>query len=73
MENKFLINLSVKYGLDDQKLSKVVDMCYQLDYHVIDDREFQRAANYICKMDLVDMPPEDLLNEMKRKGFGAAR
>jgi len=73
MENKFLINLSVKYGLDDQKLSKVVDMCYQLDYHVIDDREFQRAANYICKMNLVDMPPEDLLAEMKRKGFGVAR
>jgi len=70
MENKFLIDLSVKYGLDDQRLSKVVDMCYQLEYHDIKEREFQRAANYVCSMDLVEMPPEDLLAEMKRKGFG---
>ena len=70
MENKFLIDLSVKYGLDDQSLSKVVDMCYQLDYHVIDDREFQRAASYICSMNLLEMPVEDLIAEMKRKGFG---
>ena len=70
MENKFLIDLSIKYGLDDQSLSKVVDMCYQLDYNVIDDREFQRAATYICSMNLLKMPPEDLIEEMKRKGFG---
>lgn len=70
MENKFLIDLSVKFGLDDQDLSKVVDMCYQLGYHVIDDREFQRAATYICSMNLVELPAEDLLAEMKRKEFG---
>lgn len=70
MENKFLIDLSVKYGLDDQTLSKIVDMCYQLGYHVIDDREFQRAASYICSMNLQDMSAEQLLEEMKRKGFG---
>lgn len=69
MENKFLIDLSVKYGLDDQKLSKVVDMCYQLGYNSIDDREFQRAAGYMCSMNLLDMPAEDLITEMKRKGF----
>lgn len=72
MENKFLIDLSVKYGLDDQALSKVVDMCYQLGYDRIEDRDFQRAANYICSMDLIGMPPEDLIAEMKRKGFGEA-
>ncbi len=70
MENKFLIDLSVKYGVDDQHLSKVVDICYQLDYQDINDREFQRAANYICTMDLLHMPPEDLIAEMKIKGFG---
>jgi len=69
MENKFLIDLSVKYGLDDQKLSKVVDMCYQLGFYSIDEREFQRAANYMCSMKLLSMPAEDLLAEMKRKGL----
>ncbi|MFA4890741.1 MAG: hypothetical protein WC604_00050 [Candidatus Gracilibacteria bacterium] len=69
MENKFLIDLSVKYGLDDQQLSKVADMCYQLGCHSIDDREFQRAANFMCSMKLLGMPAEDLIAEMKRKGF----
>jgi len=70
MENEFLIDLSVKYGLDDQGVSKVVDMCYQLDYESIEDREFQRAANYICSMNLLALPPEEIIAEMKRKGFG---
>lgn len=70
MENKFLIDLSVKYGLDDQDISKVVDMCYQLDYESIEDREFQRAANYICSMNLLALPAEEIIAEMKRKGFG---
>ncbi|MBT3865442.1 hypothetical protein HOE67_03375 [Candidatus Peregrinibacteria bacterium] len=70
MENKFLIDLSVKYGLDDQQLSKVADMTYQLGHYEIKSREFQRAATYMCKMKLVDLPPEELLEEMKRKGFG---
>jgi len=70
MENTFLIDLSVKYGLDDQDLSKVVDMCYQLGYEILDDKEFQRAANYICAMNLVSMPAEEIISEMKRKGFG---
>jgi hypothetical protein len=70
MENTFLIDLSVKFGLDDDQLSKVIDMCYQLDYTDIDDREFQRAATFMCTMNLVGLPAEELIAEMKRKGFG---
>jgi len=70
MENRFLIDLSLKYGLDDQDLSKVVDMCYQLGYDDLNDKEFQRAANYMCSMNLVPMAAEELLAEMRRKGFG---
>jgi len=70
MENRFLIDLSVKYGLDDQDVSKVVDMCYQLDYESLEDEGFQRAASYICSMNLLAFPPEEIIAEMKRKGFG---
>ena len=70
MENKFLLDLSIKYGLGDEQISKVCDMIYQLGYENIEDREFQRAANYMCSMNLVDLPAEEVLMEMKRKGFG---
>jgi len=69
MENKVLIDLSVKYGLDDKKLAKVSDMCYQLGFDDLDSREFHRAATYICSMNLIDLPPEEIIEEMKRKGF----
>lgn len=70
MENKFLLDLSVKYGLGDEQVSKTVDMVYQLGYDNIEDKDFQRAANYMCSMNLLNLPPEELLEEMKRKGFG---
>ena len=69
MEHKFLIDLSVKHGLDDKSLSKAADICYQLGYYEVDGREFQRAATYMCKMKILDLPPEELIEEMKRKGF----
>ncbi|MFA7685497.1 MAG: hypothetical protein WCX95_01715 [Candidatus Gracilibacteria bacterium] len=70
MENRFLLDMSIKHGLSDKDVSKVVDMVYQLGYDNIDDREFQRAANYLCSVNLIDLPPEEVLTEMKRKGFG---
>lgn len=69
MENKFLIDISVKYGLADEQVSKIVDICYQLGYFELDSRELQRAANYICSMKMVDLPAEEIIEEMKRKGF----
>ena len=65
-----MLDLSIKYGLSDDDVSKVVDMIYQLGYDNIDDRDFQRASNYLCSMNLVNLPPEEILTEMKRKGFG---
>jgi len=70
MENKFLIDLTIKYGLDENTLGKVVDSVHQLGYDDINDGDFQRAANYICSMNLIEMPSEGLLEEMRRKGFG---
>ena len=69
MEHKFLIDLSIKYGLDTGQISKVVDMIYQLGVTDIDSRGFKRIANYICEMNLIEMPAEELIEELKRKGF----
>ncbi len=66
MEHKFLIDLSVKFGLSDERLSKVVDMVYQLGFDDLNDKGFQDAATMICKNDLVDLPPEEVLEEMKK-------
>ena len=70
MENKFLINLTIKYGLDEGTLVKVVDCVHELGYDDINSSDFQRAAIYICSMNLIEMPSESLIEEMRRKGFG---
>lgn len=72
MENKFLIDLSLKYGLSSAQVSKVVDMIYQCGITQVDSREAQRIANYICEMKLIDTPSEEVIEELKLKGFIAA-
>ena len=67
MENKFLIDLSIKYGIDSEEVSKVVNIVYQAGYGDMDSREFQRVANYICEMKLLDTPAEEVMEELKRK------
>lgn len=69
MENPFLIDLSVKFGLSTDEISKVVDMVYQAGFDDIDSKEFHRVANYICEAKLTEMPAEELIEELKRKGF----
>ncbi|MBD3360794.1 hypothetical protein GF366_03265 [Candidatus Peregrinibacteria bacterium] len=69
MENKFLIDLSIKYGLDSTQISKLVDMVYQCGITNIDSREAQRISNYICEMGILDKPAEEVIEELKLKGF----
>ena len=69
MENKFLIDLSIKYGLDSAQISKLVDMIYQCGIEKVDSREAQRISNYICDMKLIDNPAEEVIEELKLKGF----
>lgn len=69
MENKYLIDLSIKYGLSSAQVSKLVDMIYQAGIHMIDSREFRRIAEYICEAKLLDMPAEEVLEELKLKGL----
>ena len=69
MENKLLIDLSIKYGLSSEETSKLVNMVYQAGVNDIESREFQRVANYICEAKLLEMPAEELIEELKRKGL----
>ena len=69
MENKFLIDLSIKYGLDSSQVSKVVDIVYQAGNQEVDSRGAKRVAGFICKMGLVDKPAEEIIEELKRKGL----
>lgn len=69
MENKFLIDLSIRYGLDSNQISKVVDILYQCGMDQPDSREGMRIANYICEMNLIDKPEEEIIEELKLKGF----
>ena len=69
MENKFLIDLSIKYGLDAAQVSKVVDMVYQCGIAEIDSRQGQRVAKYLCEMNLVDKPSEEVMEELRLKGL----
>lgn len=67
MENKHLIDLSVKYGLSSEDVSKLVSMMYQVDLDDMESPEFRRVASYICEAKLIDLPTEDLIEELKRK------
>ncbi|MDA1061143.1 MAG: hypothetical protein O3B47_05120 [bacterium] len=68
MEDKYLIDLSVKYGLNSEELSKLVDIGYQAGYQNTSDRGFHRVAEYVCDMELLnEMTTDEIIEELKRK------
>ncbi|MBI5753746.1 hypothetical protein HZA40_01215 [Candidatus Peregrinibacteria bacterium] len=69
MENKHLIDLSVKYGLNSEDVSKLVSVMYQIGVDDMDSAEFKRVAGYICGAKLIEMPVEELIEELRRKGM----
>lgn len=69
MENKHLIDLSVKYGLNAEDISKLASMMYQVGIDDMESDDFKRVANYICQAKLIDLPAEELIEELKRKGL----
>ena len=71
MENKFLIDLSLKYGLSSDQLAKLVSVGHQAGYPDINSRGFKRVLEYICEMKLTDTPPEELVEELRRKKIDA--
>ena len=70
MENPILVELGIKYGLDDSKALKLVNAAYQLGISTEDHEAFRKVAEYICDNEMVEMAMEELLEELKRVGFG---
>ena len=66
MENTYLIDLSVKYGLGSADITKLVNIIYQTGVHDTDSDRFKKIARHICQNSLIDMPAEELLEELKR-------
>lgn len=69
MENKYLIDLSIRYGLNDKQISKIVSMAYQAGITDLEAKKFSEIAEHICKENLVDAPAEVVIEELKLKGF----
>jgi hypothetical protein len=69
MENKFLIDLSVKYGLSASDLTKLSSIVHQAGFADINSRGFKRVAEFICEMKILELPPEELIEELKLKGL----
>lgn len=69
MENKILIDLSVKYGLSSADLSKLTSIVYQVGVHDLESRQFHKIANFICESKMLDVSSEELIEELKRKGL----
>lgn len=69
MENKHLIDLSLKYGLNQADVSKIVSIAYQVGVEDLNSRNFSRISTYICEAGLIEAPAEELIEELKRKGL----
>jgi len=69
MENKYLLDLSLKYGLNQAQVSKVAAIAYQVGVADFASREFARISSYICEAEMVDDPAEEIVEELKRKGL----
>lgn len=69
MENKHLIDLSLKYDLNAEEISKLVSIVYQAGVNDMESRDFKRITSYICEAKILAMPPEEIIEELKRKGL----
>lgn len=65
MENKFLLELSIEYGLSDEELSKLANIAYQSGLDNLNGENAQLALGYVCKMGLVSAPMEQIIEELK--------
>ncbi len=69
MENKLLIDLGVKYGLDSAKISKIAAIIYQAGVQNFNEPEAKAIAEYLCENGLIDKPSEEVMQELKLKGL----
>ncbi|MEK7673258.1 MAG: hypothetical protein AAB373_05225 [Patescibacteria group bacterium] len=69
MENKQLLNLSIKYGLSGPQIEKVANIVYQAGIMDSTSKEFARISNYLCEAKIIHLPEEEIIEELKLKGI----
>lgn len=69
MENKHLIDLSVKYGLNNVELEKLSGLMYQIGVTDGNSETFKKVTAHICENKLLERPEEELIEELKLKGL----
>ncbi len=68
MENKFLIDLAVKYGLLDWQIVKITNCAHFVGANGDFDK-FKRIAEYICENKIVDEPEDVIAEELRRNAI----
>ena len=69
MENKHLIDLSIKYGLNSADLSKLVSIVHQAGVYDADSDQFQKITDHLCSENMLEIPAEEIIEELKLKGL----
>jgi hypothetical protein len=69
MENQFLLDLSLKYGLNSGQTTKVADVVHQCGFSDFEDEVAKNIATFICIEKLVDKPTDEIIENIKRADF----
>lgn len=65
MENTYLLELGIKYGLDDTKISKLVDVLYQMGIDDIGGEKSRKFVDYMLEHNMIEMPIEEILDHFR--------
>ena len=69
MENKNLIDLSIKYGLSSSDISKLVSMVHQAGVHDVNSDQFTKISEHICSEKMLETPAEEIIENLKLNGL----
>ena len=65
MENKYLLELTIKHGLDDTKISKNLDVLYQMGIEDIGGENSRKFVDYMLAHNMIEMPIEEILDHFR--------
>ena len=69
MENKHLIDLSIKYGLNSSDLSKLVSIVHQAGIFDAESDDFKKVTEHLCSEQMLETPSEEIMENLKLKGL----
>ena len=69
MENKQIIDLSIKYGLSSSDISKLVSIIHQAGVHDVNSDQFTKISEHICSENMLEIPAEEIIENLKLNGL----